>query len=73
MKWLVTFVKGIDHGKVRKLLEELGSEIPAGARFIPLGDDEETIEVEGPARLPQLARENENILNVYPSSTMSPY
>jgi hypothetical protein len=73
MKWLVTFKKGIDHGKALKLLTELGYQVPSQPRFIPLGEDEETIEVEGPARLPQTARENENILKVYPSSRMSAF
>jgi hypothetical protein len=73
MRWLVTFKKGIDHDRARSLLEELGSQVSAQARFISLGEDEEAVEVEGPARLPQLATKTEDILKVYPSSKMSPY
>jgi hypothetical protein len=72
MEWLVTT-------KARKGLSELESKLAqwgcelTGTPPIPLGDDEQVIEVSGPRDLPEKARQDPDIIKVSPNSPITLY
>lgn len=73
MEWLVTFRNDVSNDVATNVLTTLVCEIAPNASFVPLGENERVISVEGPRDLPEKAKAHSEIVKVYPSSTMRPY
>ena len=73
MKWLVTIPAGLDIKRVRAKLSALGCSADDDQEPIPLDNNEQVIEVEGPRDLPKRAAREHEILKVSPSSDLTLY
>ena len=73
MKWLVVMKRTAAPASLQDLLGAAQASIAPGAEWIDLGFDEMTIEVEGPANLPDQLESDAAIKAVYPSSEPTPY
>jgi len=73
MKWLVTTPKGIDVGRLIERLSAFGCTADPDLAPIPLDDNEQVIEVDGPKDLPARASGESQILKVSPNSEMTLY
>ncbi len=72
MEWLITTKANANLEELEAKLAEWGSR-RTGLPPIPLGDDEQVIEVSGPADLPRKAQDEDLIVKVSPSSPMTLY
>jgi len=72
MKWLITTKANANLEELEGKLTEWGCE-PTGLPPIPLDDDEQVIEVSGPANLPRKVPDEDPIIKVSPSSPMTLY
>jgi hypothetical protein len=73
MKWLLTIRAGADLEQVRRELARDGITVDVDS-CIPLGEDEQVVEAEGPAELPAgLERADLGVLKVSPSSELELY
>ena len=70
MKWILTIALGADLRELRARLSELGVEISADARVIPLDDREGCVQASGPANLPSHLDLDEIVTKVSPDSDM---
>jgi hypothetical protein len=59
--------------RMPELLRAAAAKVADGAEWIPMGEDEWTIEVDGPDDLPARLKGAEGVMDVYPSSEMSYY
>jgi hypothetical protein len=72
MKWLLTLEAGIDHSRLRQILQSAGSSLAADAAMVPINGDV-IVEVEGPADFPSKVRTAPEVKAVHPSSEMTLY
>lgn len=72
MEWLVTTRANVSLEELEPKLAEWGCQRTGGPP-IPLGDDEQVIEVSGPADLPSRVRSEDPIIKVSPNSPMTLY
>ncbi len=72
MEWLITVKADTPLEELEARLAEWGSK-RTGSPPIPLGEDEQVIEVSGPANLPRKAQDEDLIVKVSPSSPMTLY
>ena len=72
MEWLITTKVGTSPEELESKFTEWGCEW-TGRPPIPLGADEQVIEVYGPADLPEKVQGEEPIIKVSPSSPMTLY
>ncbi|MEM7226348.1 MAG: hypothetical protein AAF495_25460 [Pseudomonadota bacterium] len=73
MKWLITTQKCDLSEGLADLLAAEGCRLDRDEPPIPLGEDEQVIEVEGPVDLPDRLAHNALILKVSPSSDLTLY
>ena len=73
MNWLITTRHGTDLDELRSRLAKLGAEVNTTESPIPMGADEQVIEVTGPRDLPQKLASDRAVLKVYPNSEMELY
>lgn len=73
MKWLILCSAEAAPGEVQALLGAANARIVPGADWIPMGGQEMTIEVEGPADLPARIEGQAGIKAVYPSNEPTAY
>ncbi len=72
MEWLITTKADANLEELEAKLAEWGCE-RTGLPPIPLSDDEQVIEISGPANLPWRVREGDPVIKVSPSSPMKLY
>ena len=72
MEWLITTKADANLEELEAKLAEWGCE-RTGLPPIPLGDDEQVIEVSGPANLPRKVHDQDPVIKVSPSSPMELY
>jgi hypothetical protein len=72
MEWLITTKANANLKELEARLAEWGCE-RTGLRPIPLDDDEQVIEVSGPADLPRKVQGEDPIIKISPSSPMTLY
>lgn len=72
MEWLVTAKSDTRLEELEARLARWGGKL-AGRPPVPLGDDEQVIEVTGPADLPSKAQADDCIIKVSPNSPMTLY
>jgi hypothetical protein len=72
MQWLITTKANTNLEELESRLAEWGCE-RTGSPPIPLGEEEQVIEVSGPANLPEKVRREGLNLKVNPSSSMTLY
>lgn len=70
MHWLVTMRAGLNEPALQRILEKLGCTITEESVPIPLGDQEQVIEVEGPRDLRERATVIPEVTKISPSSEM---
>lgn len=70
MKWILTIALGTDLQDLRARLLQLGVEISADARVIPLDDSEGCVQASGPANLSSHLELDEIVKKVSPDSEM---
>lgn len=73
MKWLITTKSNADLSRIVKELAAWGCVSQNWGMPIPLGDEEQVIEVEGPPNLPEIAVQDNAIIKVSPSSELTLY
>jgi hypothetical protein len=72
MEWLITTKANANLEELEAKFAEWGCE-RTGLPPIPLGDDEQVIEVSGPANLPRKVHDEAPVIKVSPSSPMELY
>ncbi|HET6518287.1 MAG TPA: hypothetical protein VFG47_00495 [Geminicoccaceae bacterium] len=72
MRWLVTSKKAVDRGRLEAELRACGCIIENEQPPVPLDLEEEAVEVDGPADLPERVRDSETVDAVRPSSRADP-
>lgn len=73
MKWLITVDSSANLQKVYQELSALGCAFDEGRQPIPLGGDEQVIQLEGPEDLPSRVEELTAIRKVSPNSELTLY
>jgi hypothetical protein len=73
MKWLVTVDTQARLQEVYRFLAELGCTVDPSHEPVPLDQNEQVIQAEGPKDLPARAQGHPAIRRVYPSSEMTLY
>lgn len=73
MRWLITTKINIDHQQLIAKLSHFNCYPVDDRPPIPLGNDEQVIEVEGSHNLSQILETNEEIIEVNPCSEMTLY
>ncbi len=73
MRWLITTKINNDHQKLMAKLSKFNCYPIDEQPPIPLGDDEQVIEVEGSPNLSQILDTNDEIIEINPSSEMTLY
>jgi hypothetical protein len=73
MKWLVTTERKLDEAKLDQALGRAGAHLVEQQASVPLGQNEQVWEVEGPPNLDRKLAGVEPIKEVYPSSDMTLY
>ena len=72
MEWLITTKANANLEELEAKFAKWGCE-RTGLPPIPLGDDEQVIEVSGPANLPKKVHDQGSVVKVSPSSPMELY
>lgn len=73
MKWLITTKAKIDFNQLKAKLSTYGCENMYDEPPIPLGGEEQVIEVECPRNLPEQLKTDTEILKIHPRSDMTLY
>lgn len=69
MRWLITTRRNLSLEQLDELLDQWGCSRVENDP-IPLGTDEQVVEVTGPSNLPAKATEDERVLSINPDSQM---
>jgi hypothetical protein len=73
MKWLVTLSADSDPNRVARELRRRGCTVPATTGLTSLPGGERVLQCEGPANLPDSARQIAGVVKISPSSDMTLY
>ncbi|MDJ0712842.1 MAG: hypothetical protein QNJ54_01310 [Prochloraceae cyanobacterium] len=73
MRWLITTKANVDLKQLTAKLSTFGCELVNDLPPIPMGDDEQVVEVEASQDLSEMLKTDEEILQLHPSSEMTLY
>jgi hypothetical protein len=73
MNWLITVGANADLGELSRRLAELGCKGLENLTPVPLGPNEQVIQVSGPEDLPERAKRIPGVRKISPSSEMTFY